>query len=332
MQSELVPIPKNHFLKVVDIQTDKGKIELQFQEQKRVALLFVCLNERFWPYLKEVNETADKLFLINHKVDKFIWTDMVDRPYKATYFETDPAPWPMPTLMRYHLFLQQEETLKDYDYIFYCDTDMRFVGQVDDEILGKHLTVAPHPGYHLARRYIPPYEPNPSSEAYIDRLGYQTTDSEGHPMFTPFYAAGGFQGGNTKDFLEAMHSMRDMIDKDLNNNYTAIWNDESYWNKYLWVHKDKISVFLDPGYIYPDSIPEYYKNIWGRDYTPRIVTITKQDTLKRLTNDDREKLGLPPSPFLTHCPICKDAFVETTVTKVITCQGSQKPHEVMMNQ
>src|SRR3990167_7228763 len=32
---------------------------------------------------------------------------------------TEPIDWPMPTLLRYHLFLQQEEKLKKYDYIAY---------------------------------------------------------------------------------------------------------------------------------------------------------------------------------------------------------------------
>ena len=68
--------------------------------------------------------------------------------------------------------------------------------------------------------------------------------------------------------------MRKNIDEDFNNNYIAIWNDESHWNHYL--HDNTPSVILNPAYIYPDSlIAEYYVKIWGRNYSPKIMTLTK---------------------------------------------------------
>ena len=33
-------------------------------------------------------------------------------------FPAESIEWPMPTLMRYHLFLQQEEYFKNFDYVF----------------------------------------------------------------------------------------------------------------------------------------------------------------------------------------------------------------------
>jgi len=74
--------------------------------------------------------------------------------------------------------------------------------------------------------------------------------------------------------------MRDAIDKDMVTNYVARWNDESHWNKYLFDNPP--SVVLDPSYVYPDSLIEgYYKKIWGRDYTPRIITLTKPFTTSK---------------------------------------------------
>lgn len=191
---------------------------------------------------------------------------------------TESVPWPMPTLMRYHLFLQQEEKLKDYDYIFYCDADMKFVNIVGDEILGTGLTAAPHPGYFLDKKLYPPYEPNELSTAYIPRPGKVEIDpnstSQVKQRFVPHYYAGGFQGGRTKQFIEAMKVMKDMIDTDQKMGYTAVWNDESYWNKYL--SQNPPSVMLNPSYIYPDSlIEEYYVKIWGRNFIPKLVTLTK---------------------------------------------------------
>ena len=192
---------------------------------------------------------------------------------------TESVAWPMPTLMRYHLFLQQEEKLKEYDYIFYCDVDMEFVGIVGDEILGQGLTAAPHPGYFLRKELYPPYEPNELSASYISRPGKVeidlTSTAQVKKRFIPHYYAGGFQGGKSANYIQAMKDCRDLIDSDQKIGYIPIWNDETTWNKYLF--QNPPSVFLTPSYIYPDSlIKEYYEPIvWGRSFEPKLVTTTK---------------------------------------------------------
>lgn len=377
-KSRKVPLPKGKYLS--QIVANKDHLEIQWKKRKKVALVFVCLNERYWSYICQVVKDAKEKFLPHHKVDIFVWSDVHKFPevvkeikgradalsgtpnerlqkamdllietivrfqtYPATpqivqmmeqkgfrfrrennmkmwietglplhleeninvavkfaqdtiqaimssaaaeietlsgsctIIESEPMEWPIPTLMRYHLFLAEEEKLKGYDYLFYLDADMKIVQKISDEILGNGLTTAPHPGYVLRRQLIPPYEPNPESTAFIPRLGYY--QDEGHQKrFIPFYAAGGFQGGKTKLFIEAMKRMKKNIDKDFDKNYTAIWNDESHWNKYLWDYQKKGGdiTFLDVSYIYPDSlIKEYYVPMWGRDFEPKIITLTK---------------------------------------------------------
>lgn len=197
-------------------------------------------------------------------------------------FPTEPLPWPAPTLYRYHLFLQQEALLKEYDYIYYCDIDMRFVNYIGDEVLGD-LVAAEHPMYSLHKSFWPPYEPNKESSAYIPRPGVIISDN-GQPRFKPLYYAGGFQGGKSAKYIEAMKGTEDLIDEDENKrNYRAIWNDESYWNKYLFMNPP--SLVLSPSYIYPDSlIKEYYEPKWGCSYPPKLVTLTKDWSIKPLTN------------------------------------------------
>lgn len=208
--------------------------------------------------------------------------------YDCTVFPIEPIEWPMPTLMRYHTFLQQEEKLREYDYVFYCDVDMLFANIVGDEILGEGLTAALHPMYALDKSMWPPYEPNEKSEAFVPRPG-QVIVENNQPRYMPMYFAGGLQGGRTKEWIEAMKKMKGMIDKDLINGYIAIWNDESHWNKYLL--NVKPAVVLTPSYIYPDSlIKEYYEPRWGRSYPPKLVTITKKHSLKPLSQGDKERL------------------------------------------
>ena len=218
--------------------------------------------------IQEANDTMNRAY------------DSVKEAYANHVFPIEPIEWPMPTLMRWHTFLQQEEALKEYDYIFYCDIDMKFVGVVGDEILGDGLTAALHPMYALDKSFWPPYEPNEASEAYIKRPGMvvEDKDSSVGKRFMPMYFAGGFQGGKAKEWISAMKVMKSMVDKDLLNNYIAIWNDESHWNKYLFEHQP--AVVLSPSYIYPDSlIKEYYEPRWGQSYPPKLITLTKKSSL-----------------------------------------------------
>lgn len=255
----------------------------------KVALLFICLNEPYWTFAKEAIEGAKKFFLPGHQTDMFFWTDMKES-YGTTVFPTEAQPWPNPTLFRYNLFLQQEEKLKEYDYVFYCDIDMKFVNIVGDEVLGDGLTAAQHPGYALAQKFWIPYEPSPESSAYIHRPGKMIMDKEtGQPKFMPLFYAGGFQGGKTEPFLKAMKVINENIDKDLARNYVALWNEQAHWNKYLFDNPP--AVVLSPSYIYPDSlITEYYEKIWGCSYNPRLITLTKSFTVKPLTSNETKQL------------------------------------------
>jgi len=290
----------------------------------KIALCCICLNPPYWEYAREMIQGAKTLFLPGHDVDYFMWSDIqfdkekltkqifdnldksqVKEPEKESeqfaellmgikeqvnVFPLEPIEWPMPTLMRFHTMLQQEEKLKEYDYVFYIDIDMRFVNVVGDEILGDGLTAAQHPMYALDKTMWPPYEPNEKSAAYIKRSG-KMIDDKGRPRFMPLYYAGGIQGGRSADFIEAMKAMKRQIDDDFNKNYVAIWNDESHWNKYLFDNPP--SVVLTPSYVYPDSlIKEYYIPKWGCDYQPKIVTLTKKHTLKPLTPEEMRQIGV----------------------------------------
>ena len=283
----------------------------------KVAFCFIALNPGYWEFIPKAIDGSKKYFLPDHQVDYFIWSDLPDNPNiikqklaeqslkvgeaKASVIDASSASilmddnkvkdldklvgdlvrikkqfnilelesveWPLPTLFRYHTFLQQEEKLQEYDYIFYCDIDMVFANYVGDEILGEGITAALHPMYALRHNYVAPFEPNPESSAYVP--------------FNNKYYAGGFQGGKAKEFIKTMKAMRKTVDLDFEKkNYIAIWNDESHWNKYL--QDNPPSITLSPAYIYPDSlIQEYYVKLWGRNYSPKIITLTKKFSISK---------------------------------------------------
>lgn len=235
--------------------------------------------------IAELNARIDKS--INNAIES---AKMIENDKDIKLFPTEPLPWPGPTLYRYHLFLQQEELLKEYDYVFYCDIDMRFVNYIGDEVIPQNgLMAAQHPMYALKKQLWPPYEPNPKSTAYIKRPG-KIVDEGGKPRFMPLYYAGGFQGGNSAKFIEMAKAVSKMVDDDENkNNYKAIWNDESYWNRYL--TDTEPEVVLTPSFIYPDSlIKEYYEPIWGTSYPPKLVTLTKDWSIRPLSEEEQKQI------------------------------------------
>jgi len=246
----------------------------------KVAIIAICLNAPYWPFISPMIESARKFLLKGHDVDFILWTDMPpETKIDAKIVPTEPFAWPLPTLYRYHLFLREEELLKEYDYVFYCDADMKFVSRVGDEILGD-LVAAQHPMYAIRKEYIPPYEPNNKSVSFIPRPG-RVIEEGGKKRFEPLYFAGGFQGDRSENFIKAMKAIKIMVDKDFTGNgYIPIWNDETVWNKYLF--KNPPTVVLNPSYIYPDSLNKsYYQKIWGRNYVPKLITLTKQFSLTK---------------------------------------------------
>lgn len=260
----------------------------------KVALLFICLNPPYWPYLQSVVQDCKNLFLPGHKVDMYAWSDIPLQPNwdgntfgLKEMFPLEPCEWPLPTLLRFQIMLSKEELLKDYDYVLYLDSDMKIVNVIGDEVLGEGLTIARHPMYALRHNYIPPIEPNKESVAYIPRTG-RVVEENGKKRFDPVYAAGGFQGGKTELWLSAMKDMKKMIDKDMDKGYIPIWNDETIWNAWLFNHPEEVqrAVVLSPAYIYPDSlIEEYYVKLWGTNYNPKIITLTKPFSLSKEGGD-----------------------------------------------
>ncbi len=246
----------------------------------KIAIVTICLNKHYWEYLSPMIESARKFLLKGHDVDFITWSDMpIDTKIDAKIIPTEAFPWPLPTLNRYHLFLREEELLSTYDYIFYIDADMLFVSRVGDEILGD-LVGAQHPMHALQKKYCPPYEPNEKSTAFIPRPGRVIVEN-GQKRLEPLYFAGGLQGGRSDNWIKAMKVMKGRIDEDfIKNNYVSVWNDEGHMNKYFF--ENPPTVVLSPSYVYPDSlINEYYRNIWGKNYCPKLVTITKKFSLSK---------------------------------------------------
>lgn len=184
------------------------------------------------------------------------------RPSSLTHFKIIPGEegWPKGTMYRWHRLL---ENMPLTDYVFLCDADMRFEGEVGPEILSPHVTLTLHPGYVGKLPCELPYEKRPNSACSVS------------PIDGSLYFCGGFAGGPTKELKRFANEIVSRIDRDVENGLIPVWHDESALNKVASVWTDLH--ILDPSYCHPDQDEYYIRNIWKRTYPRRLVAIDKKE-------------------------------------------------------
>ena len=219
----------------------------------RVALVAVATN-KYLELALHMLSTASNRFMQGHEVSFVVFTDREDDDRLGAIpgviaIHCDHTPWPGPTLRRFSYFASQADRLATFDYVFYVDADMEFVGDVGDEVLGK-LVGTLHPYFHRSRRDFKsrlkrvllgrrrlPFERNPQSLAYVSvRDGRD-------------YYQGCFFGGESAEFVKLAHALDHAIEADLAVDVVAVWHDESHLNRYFVGHPPTVS--LSPAYAFP---------------------------------------------------------------------------------
>jgi histo-blood group ABO system transferase len=233
----------------------------------KICILLIATN-RYVQFINPLLETIDKNFLSGHDVDALIFTNQeldVDSD-RIRISKIEHEPWPMPTLKRYHYFLQEKEHIMKYDYCFYLDVDMAIVDKVGDEILGD-LVATIHPGMWASPPDAFTYERRQTSRAFV-----------AYGQGSKYYA-GGFNGGKPDEFLKMSETIVTNIDIDLKNNIIAEWHDESHMNHYLLSNPPTVE--LTPSYCFPEGADMegrptvYYKLGWKVPFEPKIMALQK---------------------------------------------------------
>jgi hypothetical protein len=220
----------------------------------KIGLLLIATG-KYDQFVGPLLESVDKHFFKDDQVNVYVFTDKsfkVNSGRLTVYrLPIEHRPFPYATLLRYRHFDQHKEVLKDNDYLFYCDVDMKFVADVGREILGD-LTVVRHPGF------------------FNGGWGSNNVDKKSL-AFLPInkrkgYYAGGFQGGKTKSYLHACNVLHARINDDLSRDVMAEWHDESHWNWYMKAEARNFNA-LDPSYCYPES--------WDMPFEKKLLALDK---------------------------------------------------------
>lgn len=220
--------------------------------------LVIMATGRYISFVEPLIQSAEKYFCKDHEITYFIFTDgdLKESENVVRIFQPRLG-WPFDTMMRFKVYAQSQDLLARQDYLFACDADMRFVGDVGSEILGKHVATM-HPGF-VGKRGS--YETNPLSLACVYR-------HEGQHYF-----AGGFWGGTSQEFLKIAHTLAERIDDDLARGIIAVWHDESHWNRYCIDHEP--TIILSPSYCYPEN--------WRLNYPKKLLALDKNHQDMRAT-------------------------------------------------
>lgn len=216
-----------------------------------VCLVTVVSGEAYARYAKQLGESADEFFHPSNKTGFLILEGREG--------------WPAATLYRYHVLIESDQRLRQFDYLYLVDADMRFEAPVGGEIIGRRVATL-HPGYVEANADQMPYERDTKSAAYMP------------PEANGKYYAGGFVGGETDWFLWIARRMRDQIDFDDARGVVARWHDESHLNRIL--YDTPPTVTLSPSMCYPDD-DSWYRKQWTQPYERKLVALDKTSDERR---------------------------------------------------
>lgn len=217
----------------------------------KIGLLIIATN-KYTQFLQNLITSADNFLLKNFEVTYFIFSNeelCIKSNRNIIYTKIEHKEWPWMTLGRYKIFSNNKSKLLEMEYLYYCDADMKFIDEVNDEILSKRVAIQ-HCGYYN-QRGTP--EVNKKSLAYV---------SNNEEMQ---YFAGGFNGGESEEYLIMSDILSNNIDIDYQNDIIALWHDESHINRYF--IDNKPTLILDPSYCFHEGS--------DKPFTPKLLALSK---------------------------------------------------------
>ena len=216
----------------------------------KIAIFLIATGKYFY-FFRSLYRSCERYLFRNMKKYYFLFTDSNPPPYKnIIHIPRTHRGFPADSLYRYHYFMEIQEQVKrlDIELCYYFDMDSRMVTPIGSDFWPTHrqpLIAVFHPGCYGNRTHAfridrsLPFERREASTACVryDEKAF-------------LYVYGAVQGGFTSAFFEAAQSMQQAIDIDDKHDITAVWHDESHWNRYVLSHLDKVRI-LPPDYGYP---------------------------------------------------------------------------------
>ncbi len=213
----------------------------------KIGILYFCVG-RYRAFWKAFYESCESKFIPNIEKHYFVFTDAEkiigeENNTRIHRIYQESLGWPLMSLMRFDIFLKIKSELEKYDYLVFFNANIIFTQTIFFEdffpVGEQNLLACQHPYYFDKNIQQFPYCRDEKSTAYIPF-------TEGK-----YYVQGALQGGKSQQFIEAIETLRNQVQLDLENNVFAIWYDESHWNKYV-LGRGDVKI-LTPSYLYPED-------------------------------------------------------------------------------
>lgn len=199
----------------------------------KVAILYVCTG-LYSQFFDGFYKSAQKFLLVDSEKHYFVWTDndhLADGLNNVTIIHKDCQGFPADSLFRFEMFLQAEEQLRTYDYIYFFNANAEIKQTIGLEILpdetGLAMGIWPKKHKYMLSAFYP-YERNRKSLAYVAPFGSDYT-----------YFMGGLNGGTAEEYTKMIRTLSRNIRDDYNRGIIAKVHDESHINAYLRKHPCK---------------------------------------------------------------------------------------------
>lgn len=203
----------------------------------KVCFLIISVSLNYERFTKKLIESINKNIIFENK-SIFLIGDNKNLISNDLFYEIKYIPPPLITLLRYYYISQVKELLKDFDIIYYIDSDTEVVSNIYmDEILPES-----YDQYVVVKHFYEDYcktasiENNENSMAYIKSIDN--------------YYQACFYGAFRDTFFKLVDYGERMVNIDLKNRIIAKWYDESYFNKYMMSKKLKV---LSSDYAHPSG-------------------------------------------------------------------------------
>lgn len=220
----------------------------------KTAVLYICTG-KYNQFFEGFYESAMKYFMTDHDKTFFVWTDddhIADGLPNVRVIHKECAGFPADSLFRFEIYLQAEEDLKKFDYIYFIQANALFLQPVGEEILPDEsgLSMGIWGGKQQNRPVcFYPYERNKKSLAYVAPYGKNY-----------IYFMGGINGGRSREYLDMARTLATNIRDDYNRGIIAKVHDQSHINAYMRSHDCKI---IPQEYCWPEE--------WESSFKPKMV-------------------------------------------------------------
>jgi len=277
------------------------------EKNMKIAVLYICTGH-YRKFFEGFYTSAKKYFLPSAERHFFVWTDgtlddlmvydssdtglndAVKSFSDVTVIHRECAGFPDDSLFRFEMFLEVEDQLGKFDYIYFINANAQFLKPIGAEILPDEtgLAMGRWPKRDHQNPVLYPYERNRKSLAYVE------------PCKPPYiYYMGGLNGGTSSAYLEMVRILAMNIRDDYSRGIVAKVHDESYINAYLRSHPCKIL----PTYLnMPEEFVPWYLD--GKETVPEVKMIFREKT----SVDPYFSKGRSSGPWATFRKACNVAW------------------------